>query len=340
MSASDGPAAYDEDDMKKLTSWTAAAALTLAACGASEDPAQKYRDAMPKAAAVQVGTPDSDQTAANALVSSSASLVDGTAPKSEYAVMSYYLALTLNGGVGWTLTFVQFVTAFPPTSCDDASCTWGPWVDDHGLNRWKLTVQKVDGAYEYVLAGQRGSDTASPWASLIAGTAYPVDRAHGSGAFTIDFDAEATLEHGPLWEQKDFGRLDVTYDNTRDASITAEFVGARNSDPLDRHFLNAAYSFQDAASGGTLQIAFENLDTTEVVKLRTRWSAGGAGRGDVVYDPDGAGAADPVKASECWAGAAQEYAEVYDSKDFPQLRDESACSPFASAVDATIALPE
>jgi len=327
--------------MKKLSSLIAAA-LLLAACGSKEDPAQQYRDAMPKAQAVQVGTPDSDATTANALGLETNALGDSRATQSEYAIMSYYLARTMNGGVGFTLRFLQYVTAFPATSCDDASCTWGPWLDDNGLNRWKLTVEKVaDGGFAYVLAGQRGSDTAAPWESIIAGTAYPVDRDHGSGSFTIDFEAEARLDHGGQWQQHDFGHIDVTYDNTHDVSIAANFIDAVNSDPLDPHPLNAAYSFQRAASGGTLQIAFENLTTTEVVSLDTRWSPGGAGRSDAHYNgPDGVGGRVDYYASECWAGAAQDYAEVYDSKDIPQLRDPSACSPFSSPEYATVTLPE
>ena len=328
--------------MKKLSSLIAAA-LLLAACGASEDPANQYRDAMPKAGAVQVGTPQTEGTA-NALSVATGALGDSSATQSEYAIMSRNLALTFNGGVGLTLRLVQYITTFRPTSCDDASCTWGPWVDDDGLNRWKLTVQKVaDGEYDYVLAEQPGSNPAAPWVSIIAGTAYPVDRDHGSGTFTIDFEAQTALDHGPLWQQHDFGHLDVVYDNTHDVSIAATFLDAKNSDPADPHRLNAAYSFEHAASGGTLQIAFENLDTTEVVSLRTRWSPGGAGRSDAHYDgPDGGSGRVSYYASECWAGAAQDYAEVYDSKhtEIPALSDPNACSPYMSADYADVVLPE
>jgi len=325
--------------MKKLSSLIAAA-LLLAACGASEDPANQYRDAMPKAGAVQVGTPQTEGTA-GALSVATGALGDSSATQSEYAIMSRNLARTFNGGVALTLRLVQYITTFRPTSCDDASCTWGPWVDDDGLNRWKLTVEKVaDGEYDYVLAGQPGSNPAAAWVSLITGTAHPVDRDHGSGTFTIDFEAQTALDHGPLWQQHDFGHLDVVYDNTHDVSIAATFLDAvdSESDPDHPHHLNAAYSFQHAASGGTLQIAFENLVSSETVSMRTRWSPSGAGRADVVYDPDGAGATAAVTASECWAGAAQDYAEVYDSK-YPDIGPESACSPFSSFEPADVTLP-
>ena len=314
--------------MKKLSTLIAAA-LLLAACGSKEDPAQQYRDALPKSAAVQVGTPESEGTA-GALSVSTGALGDSSSTKSEYAIMSRNLALTFNGGVVWTLRLVQYITAFPATSCDDASCTWGPFVGNDGLNRWKLTVQKVaDGGYAWVLAGQPGTNPAAAFVSLITGTAYPVDRDHGSGTFTIDFDAQTALDHGPLWEanRRDFGQLVVDYDNTHDVSIDASFQHAMTSpDDPDRpsHLMNAVYSFRHSASGGTLQIAFDDLQTTEFISLHTRWKPSGAGRADVVYDADGAGAGAAVTASECWDGA-PDYAEVYDSK-YPDIGLESACT--------------
>jgi hypothetical protein len=321
--------------MKTTTTLIAAAALTLAACAPPEDPAQKFRDALPKAEAVQIGTPEAEGNPGALSVSRSA-LGETTALQSEYAIMSYYLALTVNSGVGFTLRFLQFVTAFPPTSCEDGrSCTWGPWVDDAGLNRWKLDVQKVGDAYEYALSGQPGTRPEVGFVPFISGTAYPVDRDHGSGTFTIDFDAQNGLDHGPLWEASDFGQIVVTYDNTKDVSVGATFLNAENDDPANRHPLNAVYSFEHGPSGGELQIAFENLTSHDVWSLRTRWAPSGAGRGDAQYDAGGDGI--DLQASECWAGEVQSYAEVYDSK-IP-FGEENACSPFNTAQYATVVLP-
>lgn len=326
--------------MKKLTSLIAAA-LILAACGSTEDPAQQYRDALPKSETVQVGSPQAE-TNPNALTVSRSALGDTTSPKSEYAMMSYFLARTVNSGVGATLVFLRHITTLRPTTCDGSSCTWGPWVDDDGLNRWQLYVQKVGDAYEYVLSAQPGSNATAPFVPFISGTAHPSDRDHGYGNFTIDFDAQDGLDHGSLWQKKDFGQIDVTYDNTHDVSIGATFLNAKNSDPDDPHRLNAAYTFDHSASGGVLQVAFENLDTTEIVSLRTRWAPSGAGRADAHYNgpAEGGGRVD-YYASECWAGEVQNYVEVYDSKhtEIPALADPNACSPFNSAEYATVVLP-
>jgi hypothetical protein len=252
------------------------------------------------------------------------------------------MALSMNGGIVWTLAIVRYVTAFPPTSHDDTSATWGPWIDDQGLNRWKLTVTRNGDAYDWALAAQPGSNPAAAFVNLVAGTAHPVDRDHGSGTFTLNFDAQDALDHGALWQKEDYGQLVVNYDNTQNPTVGALFIGGHkrddDQDPSNDHLMNAAYSFTDAASGGELQIAFEDLTSAETVALRTRWSAGGAGRGDAHYNgPNGAGGRVDYFESECWAGHAQNFAEVYDS--YPALGTESLCSPFSTASYADIALP-
>lgn len=325
--------------MKKTIALIAA---LLAACGTeTQDPAQPYRDALPKAQAAKLGTYQDAGATPGALTVARQPLGDSSLAQSEYAVTSYFLALSVNGGAKLILDLVQLITAFPPAACDDAHCTWGPWVGDQGLNRYKLDVTKQGAAYAYALSGQNAVAAGAPFVDLLTGTAYPVDREHGSGTFTLDFEAAAAgLAHGPAWEQKDFGRLVLDYDNTAAApTVTAEFIGARNQDPANPHRMNAAYAFVAAASGGELQVAFENLDTTETFTLRTRWSASGQGRCDAVYTAAGGGS---LTASECWAGHSQDYAEVYDTKhlDVPGLADASACSPFSTFVEADLSLPQ
>lgn len=315
--------------MKKLTA--SLAALVIAACGTQQtDPAQQYRDALPKAQAVAIGTPQDAGTTSGALSVTQQPLGQTTSPQSEFATMSYYLALSVNGGVAWVLATVRYVTAFPPTSCDDASCTWGPWVDDQGLNRWKLTVTKNGTAFDWALSAQPGSNPAAAFVDLITGTAYPADKDHGHGTLAVNFDAQTQLDHGPLWQQEDFGTLAVTYDNRTSATVDAVFLGAHDKDPANPHRMNAHYLFQAASSGGQLEVAFQNLDTTAVVTLRTRWSPSGAGRADAHYTgPDGLGGTASYYESECWAGKVDNFVEVYDLQY--AIGTESACSPFSTA---------
>jgi hypothetical protein len=323
--------------MKKI-SLLLAAALALAACG-PQDPADKFRNALPKTQAVTVGTPQSD-SGTGALSVQTSALGESAMLQSEYAVMSYYLAVTMNTGVAWILGTVHFITTFKPTSCDDSSCTWGPWIDDDGNNRWKLFVAKVGDTYEWTLSAQNGLDANGPFVDFIKGVARPVDGDHGSGNFTVYFDAQDALYHGPLYVKRDFGELRVTYDNTQGAYVRADFVDAVNQDPdpaKKGHVMNAAYEFDAASSGGQLQVAFQDENTQEVARIRSRWSPGGAGRADIEYDPDGIAGVAAYTETECWAGRSQDFAEVYDS--YPAYGVESSCSPFSTRLDPNLPLP-
>ncbi|HET8542853.1 MAG TPA: hypothetical protein VFL83_23475 [Anaeromyxobacter sp.] len=303
--------------MKKLTA-TLAAALLLAACAEKVDPAQEYRDALPTAQAVQLGTPSADANPGAISVSRDA-LGQSPSYGSEYAQTSYWTAVTVNVGVWWTLTLVQVIASFKPTHCDDAECSWGPWPGDDGLNEWMFHVAKVGESYEYELMA-RPIEGAADWTNILTGTALPgVDRHHGSGDFTINFDAQDLLAHDPdTYVKEDHGVLSVTYDNTADVSIDATLVGGKNDDPSKPHMMDATYSFLDTGAGGTLGLRVLNRDTTERVSLFTRWNGTGAGRSDVQYS--GAGGATPATASECWAGAGgippwvPAWGETYDSK--------------------------
>jgi hypothetical protein len=326
--------------MKKLTSMIAAA-LTLAACDAKEDPADQYRAAMPKNSAVQIHVPDGE-AAGGAQMAAGGRFALGQAPGylSEYAITSYWTAVTVNVGVWWTLELLQFITAFPPSQCDDGSCTWGPWLGDQGLNYYKLHVEKVDGSYDYALSGQSAAAGVQPWVELISGNAVPgADRDHGRGTFRILFDEFDELQHAdPDWK-KDHGTLTVSYDNTSGLFVHADFVNARNDDPdrLD-NVMNAAYEFVLGPADGDLQIVFEDATAGDSVSLHTRWKRhDGAGRGDLRYVPVGGG---ELVGSECWNGEHDTlpWAEVYDTSAPDATGAEENCD-YLPAEYATLTIP-
>ena len=324
----------------------AAALLTLAACAAEKDHAQQYRDALPSGAAVQIGVPRSEGSA-SALTGAlhaeapSAALADAPGYGSEYARTSYWMATTVNLGVWWTLELVRIITAYPPTRCDDASCTWGPWLGDGGLNYYRLQVEKVSGAYDWTLSGQSAAAGVQPWQELIVGHAVPGrDRDHGSGDLEVFYDHFDGLQHAtPDWKQ-DWGTLTVGYDNTAGAYVEAQVVGAHDDDPdpaRNDHLVNAAYRFDATGTDGDLQLAFRDVTAGDQVTLHTRWKrVDGAGRGDAHYV--GAGGTPVYDASECWNGAnaTLPWAEVYDTKT--AWGAEANCV-FAPAAYATIAVP-
>jgi hypothetical protein len=341
--------------MKKLAS-VLAAALTLAACAKQDDPAQQFRDAMPQKEAVQLGAPSVEGTAApTGLVMADGGASPATTasppypPQSSFATISYWSAVGINGGTWWTLTLVKLVTSYPPTDCGDSACTWGPWLGDDHLNYWKLHVTKSNGAYDWAFSAQNAI-APGDWVELIAGHAVPgADANHGSGDFLIDFEAQAALAHGPGWVQRDFGTVEITYDNNDGTYVSALATGAKNADPADPHAMNAAYSFAKSGPGGQIQIAVHNLDTDEAVKLDTRWDSGGAGRGDALWSNDGGAtwvpASPPPYLTQCWKGAADSWAMTFDDTvSFPTITtgtdstDPAQCV-FTVGEAPTIALP-
>jgi hypothetical protein len=242
------------------------------------------------------------------------------------------MAVTVNVGVWWTLKLVETITLFPAT-CSDGACTWGPWHDEN--NYWKLVVSRSGDGYEYVLSGQKGSTPQGPFVPVVSGLAYPGrDRRHGHGSFTVDFEAEAGLDHGALWQQDSFGTLDVVYDNRDALSIDATFLGARGED--DARLLNAVYAFDATETGGELQVAFRTLEGTPAnLSLRTRWNETGAGRGDArYYSTDGTWTVE-YEASECWSGAPA-FALSYDTD--PAFGDEASCA-YAPALYSDLTVP-
>lgn len=337
--------------MKKLAS-ILAIALAAAGCQPAADLAQPYRDAMPAKESVQLGSPSADGTAApTALVALSgperltadntASAVTQYPDQSEFATVSYWAAVGINGGTWWTLTLVQLVTAYPATTCDDQSCTWGPWLGDDQLNNWKLEVTKDGDGYAWAFSGQDAVGQTGalprPWVVLISGLAFKgVDRQHGHGDFTIDFEAQASLAHGPGWTQRDFGTVTIVYDNTTDVSVQATALNGKNADPLNPHALNAVYSFFKSGPGGSIDIGIDNLDTNEFVKLDTQWNGTGAGRGDAIYSPDGVATTGLL--TECWNGAAASWGEVYDNSAPDAKGTEDLCA-FTAGDPAAVVLP-
>jgi len=304
--------------MKKLSS-TLVAAFVLAACAQKSDPAQQYRDVLPQAEIVQIGTPSAEPNA-GALSARSDALGQSPSYGSEYAQTSYWTAVSVNGGVWWTLTLVKVITAFPPSAdCSDTSCTWGPWAGDDGLNEWKFHADKVADHFEYQLSA-RAIAGAAPWTDLLTGTAFPgADRNHGNGSFTVYFDRQDALPHPDGWVKQDYGTLDVNYDNRTRIAIDATLAGGKDQDPANPHMMDATYSFRrDPGHGGDLGLGVVNVDTSERLSLHTRWDGTGAGRSDVHYQA--AGGSPDFTSTECWAGAGgippwvPAFGETYDDK--------------------------
>ncbi len=320
--------------MKKTTALLAAAAL-LAACGPQEEiNADDVRAAMPKPDQIQMATPDDAAAPVAKLGSPRQALETPPDFQSEYARTSYFLAATVNVGVWWSLTLVNVITAFPPSSCADDTCIWGPWPGEHE-NVWKLVVNRAGSGYAYALSVQPAAQPAAEFVTILSGTAYSAgDRIHGYGDFRIDFDAAASVDPDP---QTDFGAIEVAYDSRSALAIDCVFLGAKSSDPADPVFMNAAYEFDATGNrGGQLQIAFRTLETVpRNLSLHTRWNDEGAGRGDARFFATDGSYTVTYQASECWNGSPS-FALSYDTD--PAFGSVDACV-YASAAYADVVVP-
>jgi hypothetical protein len=311
-----------------MTKTIAVIALAALAAGCSKETkitAEEARNALPRAEALQIDTPAdaADRAAAQALAAAgaggqlegaAASFNPGFSSSSEFARWTYFTAWTVNGGAWWTLTLLRFVTLFPPTACDDTTCTWGPWTEDSALTpgvaikRWRLVVTKVDeGHFTYALSAENALSPAG-FLPIVSGVAFPKNPWQGHGEFTIDFENARQLPE----PKEDYGVLTIRYDNESALSVDATLVDARSAE--DGRLMNAAYAFDASATGGELQVAFETREgDLASVSLRSRWDATGAGRGDAkLYTTDGTWTLTGT-ASECWDDRVGGFDLTYDT---------------------------
>jgi hypothetical protein len=253
--------------MRKLSA--IAAALLATACGQNMDPAE-VRAAMPAAAVLAIDAPNPGGTAAAAAPvarlagapAGAAVVAEGKAP---LAVTSYLFASAVNGGVFWALAPIHWLTTVvPPTSCTEASCTWGPGSGAADLNTWMLVVTRDGDAYDYVLSGAPRDPAGAPFVPVLTGRAFPgVVEHRGHGSFTVDFDrAWAGLAHPAGEVQQDHGSITADYDARIGLRLDVVFRGGLNREnpgtPAAPNKVSAAYAFLATATGGDLQLGFHH----------------------------------------------------------------------------------
>lgn len=318
--------------MNRAFAVVAAAALAVGCNQKKDITAEEARTAVQSQDGVQISAPG-----ATAPTSMGASEYSVAGTSSEYKRVTRALAATFNGAVVWSLGIVKLVVAFPPTSCKDDTCTWGPWAAGPlAPAEWKLTVTKVaDGEFDYAFSAHLRSQPSAPFVPVLYGTAFPKSRLVGHGSFTVDLEAGRAFDDA----NTDTGRLDVTWSNESDIQVGATFTGC--TDKSNGHRSDAKYAYSQSATQGDLQLAVRDNSATPApatLQLHSRWMMDtGAGRGDAYFD-QGVVSYD---ASECWSGFADGFQVVYWSSNSPALPpsgSESACA-FAPAAPPTLQLP-
>jgi len=300
--------------MRKLLAISLVAAC---ACGGSQSFQDQAREALPSSSSVHMGNPGDTQSNVRSIGQLQQDLLVGS---SQWYATTVLFVGSVNGATLWTLGVVEAVTNLPPTSCTASSCTWGPGSNALDPNTYRLIVTKVsDEQFHWNLDARSRSKPGSDFVTVISGDATPSGIRHrGSGTFTIDQDAAATLDS----HSTDRGTITIAYSNVGPAHITASFHDVKDSNPNNAGQLgNAFYDFREQISGGgDMEIAWHNLTSDDRIDIHSRWLANGSGRADVaVVKTAGNGSL-----SNCWATAAAGFATTFDS--IGQVGSESACT--------------
>lgn len=305
---------------------TILAVILAAACG-GQSFKDESRNALPSKDTVSMGSPNGssgatsnapDQITQNSTAGQHSPFFDLTAS----------VSAEFNGAVVAFLGLVDAVTANEPTSCTPTSCTWGPGHGPFDYNDYELVVTQAGDGYDWALSG-RSLQAAStdPFTTLLSGHAVPgPQKHHGTGNFTIDFDAANTLP-GP---HDATGKVIVnSYSNVGPATLDVTYMGAKDGQHPGQ-FNNIAYAYaNDTAGGGDLNFAVHNTTSGDDFSVHSRWKNDGQGRADV----QGTGGGVTVQLSECW-GAAPFLVAYFNSSitlnappfGGPQSGAESACA--------------
>lgn len=249
--------------------------------------------------------PTEDQIAINLPIASGVSS-ERSAQATEWAPyydMTRNVTETVNGMVKFVLGTVGYVTTLKPSWHDDAKTTalWGPYSDS-GLDPVETglyVTRNDDGSYGWVIFQlPNGGDLDTDAVGIVAGEIDAGStREDATGRFVVDFTTANTLDPA----QNLVGTFSVEYDY--DAEGVAGVAGFQDYGYENGQMWNAIYSYTEEYEGeGTMDFAWyddlNNSGTDEIVALRSRWQADGAGRGDAFAT--GGDLNTTVVASNCW----------------------------------------
>lgn len=255
-----------------LHSLPALTVLALAGCS----PGAEYSSALPQRDNVQMRVPQSGGQALT--VGETASLYED----------SVRIATNVNGGVLWVFDVIDLIVAHPPTTLDETTAVWGP-SEPRGLERlsYRFTVVKIEEAhFTYVLEARLKDDTGD-FTEIFTGEAFPNEDNDGHGTLSYNLGSLRGLDGDAACLT---GVIDVAYDAASEPrALDVEFTQVADECAGERP-TNAHYVYAESADhSGQMDFAFradihgdaENKPLEELMSVRTRWLASGAGRSDV-----------------------------------------------------------
>lgn len=295
-----------------------ALAAGFAACNqeAAESETEEFRNGVPRTETILMAVPGGAAKGQALQASNDPSpAVEATSQallgeKAEWYTRTHDVTTVVNGAAFVVGGLVEHILKFPPTSLQDNQAVWGPWEEPLEPVAWKFTITRVaDHTFQYAFDGRPKADPNAAFVTVLAGTHTPaVDAAgrtvarFGSGSFTLDWDARATLPQPP---DDNVGKVDYSYehlsaDDTVD--IKANFRQVKDEDrPGQRVDANYAFAQQPKGSGSMDFVFTVPQSVTETGGrglVRSRWQWSGAGRSDVqLKSLDGTLV---LSESECW----------------------------------------
>jgi len=298
----------------------AAVAVLLWAVGCGKAAEDEFRNALPGPEAVEIQMTDSSQGQGL-----SDSQQQGLQTSNFYVVTVGATAI-INVGVVSVLNLVKNITEHTPTSLSGNAAVWGPHTQPLWRNEWQLTVERTAPlTYAYKLEGRAKADSSAAFVTVLSGThTVAVDdngarlENYGQGEFLVDWNAASALPD----RDNNQGTAKVVYARaSADAAsqVTVDFTQVKDgfsSLPVD-----ATYEYsQTPGGGGEFEFAVhKNIDIDllrpqpEVLSIKSRWNAQGAGRADV--KATGGELLTEATISECWdASFASTFLDVsYDA---------------------------
>ncbi len=281
-----------------LASLGCVAALATACGGAAQ-----FRAAVPTRDEVRMRVPASSASALS------------VGEEADLYKQSVAIATGVNGGVLWVFDVIDAILKQPPTTADDTTAVWGP-TEPRGLDRLSIqftVVKLADDDFSYKLEARKKGD-AGDFTEIFSGEAHPGSEPNrGTGTLTYHLGSLRSLDDSQCLE----GDIDVQYDAASDPRTLDVTFHAFDDACNDPHPTDAHYTYvENSDKSGSMDFAFqanlhkpeENKPLEEVMSVRTRWLATGAGRSDVQVSggeiPGDLAAngidATTVEIAECW----------------------------------------
>jgi hypothetical protein len=282
-----------------------AIAATLAGCH-PKDQGSEFASGVPRQSTVAMQVPGSDSKALTVEGSSHALL----GQLAEWYITTRTMTATVNAGAVAVGTLVRIITDNPPTNVSTDEAIWGPWQGPLDPLEWKVTITRVAlHQYQYKFEGRDKHDPTAAFVTILSGSHAPgLDstgeemEGFGSGTFTLDWDARATLPQA----DRNVGTANYTYDHKGPAtvaSISAKFRKVRDDSNQQGKLIDVDYAFvQNPLADGNMQfelnVPANATSAGGLGKVNSRWQWSGAGRSDVMVTATDTSVVYTV--SECW----------------------------------------